>query len=687
MKCLSATALMITLAACGGGGGGGGSSPAVSTGSGSIGPGTSVVVAVPAISLSLVDASGKEVINRQLSQTQAQFLKIVLKENSGVAAPFTRVTITLGSNQAILVPDVSSQLTDASGILQVRIAPSNVTSSGAVQITAAATVQAVPLTQNYDIQITPGTVTFSNLTVSSLTVQRGQSINVGVDVRVNGAVAASNSVAVNFSTGCGAVSPSPALVDTSGRATAVIQTNNTGSCVVSASSSGVSSEAASYTVTAPPIAGLQFVSAIPNLIYQRGSTGANTSIVSFRVIDSVGAPVTTGIKVNAALTNTDGDINFCGSPSSTTSGSNGIASFSVCGGTLPTTVQVTATLDPPNAAITTSSNLLTVQTGLPTQRFFDISATKLNFYAGGQFTSKGNNDSVDITVNAADRQGNPVPDGTKIVFVSEGGQINSSGQSSCLIAGGACTVKLIGQEYRPLGSSAVGGDARPGRVTVLAYADGEESFVDTQNANGIFNNRYDPGELFEDLGSPYIDKDESGTFASSYKNLVTNTDEGEAFYPMPAGSTGSVACPTNPNKGVSVAATCNAKWDGYTKVRRQIVIVFSGGEIGQPGLYDATIPIKYRTQAVVSTRAKIEAQLADYDGNPLPAGTALAVEVTPSGGTCTATLFGSEVGSSTEPTVHSVTLDKCAGGEVIIFKATVTSGSSSKISGFSVVVP
>jgi hypothetical protein len=702
-KCLTAAALVMALAGCGGGGGS--SSPTTGTGTGTgTGTTTPVVVAAPTISLSLVDASGKEVTNHLLSQTQPQFLKILLKESSGSAAPYTRVTLTLGSPQAVLVPNVISQLTDATGLLQVRIAPADVTSSGAVQVTAAATVEAVSLTQNYDLQITPGTVSLSNVSVSSLTVQKGQSVNVGVDVKVNGVAASSNSVAVTFSTGCGTVSPAPALVDASGRATAVIQTSNTGACVVSASSSGISSEPASYSVTAPPIAGLQFVSAIPNLIYQKGSTGANTSIVRFKVIDSVGAAVTTGVKVNASLTNTDGGINFCGSPSSVISGTDGIALFSVCGGTLPTTVQVTATLDDPNAGISTSSNLLTVQTGLPTQRFFDIAATKLNFYAGGYFTNRFNGETTDITVNAADRQGNPVPDGTKIVFVSEGGQINSSGQSSCLIAGGACTVKLIGQDYRPMGSNALNGDPRPGRVTVLAYADGEEYFIDKQDAKtGFYNNRYDDDELFEDLGLPYIDKDESGALVSAYTNLVTRTNDGEIFYPLPVGATGSVACPSNSNEGLSVEATCNGRWDGLTKVRRQIVIVFSGNEIGQPGLkslanpdgYDTSIPEKYRTQFYkntdtdksIYTRNKITVQLADHDGNPLPVGTSLSVEVISSGGTCTATLLDNQIGNSIEPTQHSVKLDKCAGGEAVIFKVTVTGGSSSKLSSLTVTVP
>lgn len=691
-KYLSVTALAIALVACGGGGGSSGTSSGTGTGTGTTTPTT---VAAPSMSLTLVDATGKEVTDHLLSQTQAQFLKILVKDSKGSAVPYTRVTVTMGSSQAVLVPNVSSQLTDVAGVLLVRIAPADVSSSGAVQVTAAAMVEAVSLTQNYDLQITPGTVSLSGLAVSSTTVQKGQSINVVVDVKVNGVAATSNSVAVTFSTGCGTVSPASALVNAAGQANAVVQTNSTGACVVSASSSGVSL-VTGYTVTAPPIAGLQFVSAIPSLIYQTGSVGANTSIVNFKVIDSVGAAVTTGVKVNASLTNTDGGINFCGSPSSITSGSDGIASFSICAGTLPTTVQVTATLAPPNAAISTSSNLLTVQTGLPTQRFFDIAATKLNFYAGGHFTTKLNGNSVGITVNAADRQGNPVPDGTKIVFVSEGGQINFAGQSSCLIANGACTVLLIGQDYRPMGSTAVNGEPRPGRVTVLAYADGEEYFIDTKDANGIYNNRYDIGELFEDLGSPYIDKDESGAFVSSYKNLVTNTDDGETFYPMPAGSTGSTACPGNSNAGLSVSATCNGKWDGYTKVRREIVIVFSGGEIGQPGDwspstnpdgYDPSIPLIYRTQVIAQSRTEIAVQLADKDGNPLPAGTAVSVEVSPSSSTCTATLFETEVGSTTEPTGHSVRLEKCSGGEVIIFKATVTAGSGSLISRFSVKVP
>jgi hypothetical protein len=647
------------------------------------------------MALTFVDSAGTEITTHVLSQTQTQFLKIVLKNAAGAAVPFARVQVALDASGAVLVPISGTQLTDQLGTVLMRVSPASVNSSGTVRATATASVDATALSQSYDLQINAGSVGLSAVSVTPASVQRGQSVNVSVNVTVNGATAPSNSVAVTFSTACGTVSPSTALVDSSGKASAVVQTTSSGNCTVDGSVNGLTTSPATYTVTSPPITGIQFVSATPNLLYQSGSVGATTSIVSFKVIDSVAAGVQ-GVSVNASLTNADGGIGFCGSPASGTSGADGTVTFSVCSGTLPATVQVRAELAS-NAAVFTNSNLLTVQTGLPTQRFFDISANQLNFYAGGYFTSKFNGNSVTISVFAADRQGNPVPDGTKIIFVSEGGQINSAGVSSCLIASGRCSVTLVGQDYRPMGSNTVGGDPRPGRVTVLAYTDGEESFIDTNN-----DNRYNKindvvngvtvtsNELFEDLGALYLDKDENQLFDLAYKNLITNTDEGEFVYPMPAGSIGTSACPTNSNIGLSKQVTCNGAWDGLTKVRRSIVIIFSGGEIGQPGTYDASIPAAKQTKVVSSSRGAISVLLADLDGNPLPADAALSVEViAPTGDTCAATLLGTQIGSSTEPTLHVATLKDCAGGgvETVRFKVAVTAGSSNKASALDVTVP
>lgn len=663
-----AIALGLGLVACGGGGG----NPGTSSGQVVVTP----PPATPTMSLSLVDAAGVVLNSPNLSQTQSQFLKVGLKDAAGSAVPNTRVTITLESSIAVLVPS-TGQLTDSSGFSQFKVQPANVTSAGVVLATAEATVNGAALTKTMDLQISSGSVELSGLSVTPQSVQKGQSVNVKVSVVVNGKPAASNSVAVEFTSSCGLATPAQAVVDSAGQASAVIQTTAQGDCSLSATAAGKTA-LGGYVVTAPPVTGLQFVAASPSVIYQKDSPGANTSLVTFKVIDSIGDPVS-GVSVTASLTNTDGGTNFCGSPTTATSGTDGQVAFSVCGGTLPATVQVRAALAASPAKFT-DSNILTIQTGLPTQRFFDISATKLNFWVGGYFTGKFNGNKTSISVFAADRQGNPVPNGTPITLVAEGGQLNTSGLSSCIVTDGRCTVDLIGQDYRPMGSNATGGDPRPGRVTVLAFADGEEYFID-----GNFNNRYDSGELFEDLGSPYLDKDESLDFAASYKNLVTLTDEGEVTYPIPAAALGTKACPTNSSIGLSAALTCNGTWDRLTKVRRAMTIVFSGNAIGVPGFYDESIPVDKRTQTISASKSGITVQLADYDGNPLPVASSVAAEVQKVNpdGECTATLFGSAIPNTTEPSWHSVSLEKCDSGDTVLFTVTVEDIKS----GYAVKVP
>jgi hypothetical protein len=684
--------LSFVISSCGGGGGsasstGSSGTAGTSTSSGS----TTTTSTTGSVTLTLVDQAGSVITGRTLSQTQQQFLKVVIKDGKGVVAPLSTVKVTADDKLVTVTPS-GGLLTDNFGVALFRIAPASVTSSGVVTVSVASTVNTIALVQTIDLQINPGTIELGTLTLNPTVLQRGQSLNVSANVLLNGAAATSNSVSVVFSTTCGTVSPASALVDATGKATAVVQTTIQGDCSVTATAGGKSASS-TYKVTAPPIAGLQFVKATPTTIYQIGSTGANTSIVQFMVIDTVGGPVS-GIAVTASLSNVDGGINFCNSPSTATSGADGIVAFSVCAGTLPTNVQVKASLvDTPTVA--TSSNILTVQTGLPTQRFFSLSASQFNVYAGAGYTDTFDGNSVSINLYAADRQANPIPNGTPITFVAEGGQINSANLSSCIIKDGGCTVKLIGQNYRPWGSVPIAGqprpaDARPGRVTVLAYADGEESFIDSNN-----NNRYDAGELFEDLGIPFMDKNENFGFDPAYKNLDIGTNEGEVTYPVPVSAIGSAACPTNSNMGLSVAGTCNGKWDGLTKVRSTLTIVFSGGEVCQPASYDAnggTIPTDKRTQLISASKDAIVVQLADCNGNPLPADAQLAVTVkqapaTPDG-QCSATFIGSVIGSTTEPTTPRVAnLTKCTGGELVSFNVTVTAGSGSKVTGFNVTVP
>lgn len=695
-------------AACGGGGvvagavadaDKNGGSSATTTPSGS-GTGTGTPTTPTAMKLELVDAQGNVLASPTLSQTSERYLKVTAPNLQA----YKRVEIKLDNALAVITPSSGTQLSSASGVALLAISPAGLVSNGVVRATATVAADGGDVSKQLDLQVQPASVALTAVSAAPATVQLGQAVTVSVNASVDGAAARANSLSVSFSSTCGTVTPASAPVDASGKATAVIQTATVGNCTVSAAAAGLALPlSAAYAVTNTPVLGINFVKVDPQVIYFKESVGPRTAWVTFKVFDANGRAVA-GQRVNAAMVTPAEAADFCGvqSPSAISSATGEVA-FAVCSRYLPSSVQVRATLD--GSEVHTSSNLLTVQTGMPSQRFFDLAADKLNFHAGAGFTDRYNGLSVSITAFAADRHGNPVPDGTPVVFVSEGGQINTGGLSSCVIRGGSCSVNLIGQDYRPWGSSV--GDPRPGRVTVLAMADGEEHYVDT-NSNG----KYDTGEPIEDLGLPFLDKDEDGVYSPAYKNLSpSSTDESDVIYP---GVGGDRACTAGPNAGLSVAKTCNGTWNGYglmpdgsnyspTKVRRSIVVVFSGGDIGYPnaqdpavcqhtvatGSYDATIPKGYRTQVLTCSRTGMRVQLADRNGNPLPADAALSVTVrkTKVDGQCVASLGNGStvIGNSTNPTQHDVTLTSCVAGDIV--DLTVKTADGSRTSTFSVTVP
>jgi hypothetical protein len=85
-------------------------------------------------------------------------------------------------------------------------------------------------------------------------------------------------------------------------------------------------------------------------------------------------------------------------------------------GTLPTPVRVSATIV--GSAITTVSSNLSVAVGLPSQINFSLSQGIRNIEG---YNIDGTPNTYQII--AADRSGNPIPEGTSINFVAEGGQV------------------------------------------------------------------------------------------------------------------------------------------------------------------------------------------------------------------------------------------------------------------------
>ncbi len=619
------------LAACGGGGGAGDSPFGNGSGGGAGGGGTGSDTDAPSIVLSLEDAGGTAISPPALTGSQNAVAVIRLLDATGAGVPNTLVTVS--GTGLTLTPATGQTITDASGVARVQVRASDPFASGATSLRATGNVAGTVVNGALDVALGAATAELGTLTVSSTTVPAYQTIQVSVAATVG--TQAAVQVPVTFTASCGEFDPVTATTDSSGIARTAYrnQASSSASCSgpqTLTATAGTSTADATVTAVAPTAANLVFVSATPSRIYLAGSPGVSQSLLKFKLVDSNNNPVQ-GENVRLSLTLRPPGV-YLGSTAGTTSlvqptSSDGSVEVAVNAGTQPGPVQVEAVLTS-NTAIKNVSNNLAVASGLPVQRAFSLSVETFNIEAL-------NEDGVttDITLRIADRLGNPVPDGTTVNFVAEGGQVvascNTTGASQNNVAG--CTVTLSSQNPRPA----------DGRVTVLAWAQGEENFTD---AGTPTNNVYDSGEAFDDLGQAFLDKNENSVYDVGSDVTVGSQP-------------GSQACPGGAQ---SVPNTCDGAW-GSALVRASAVITFSGSN---PELSNQSGP-----SISGLDRCEYVFTVSDENGNPMPAGTTLAVSGTSGGNldpTVNATFagFGREGDkvpntSQSGGTVHSAVFTKC----------------------------
>ncbi len=233
------------------------------------------------------------------------------------------------------------------------------------------------------------------------------------------------------------------------------------------------------------------------------------AIVKFIVRDINGNPLA-GQTVDFSLSNVDGGIDL--NISQDTSDSDGLVQTSVNGGSIQTSVRVKASFTPVGGTeISTLSNVLVISTGLPDQDSFGFINITKNPEA---FNIDGSR--VGLEVILGDHFNNPVPDGTPVNFLTNGGLIDAS----CLTTNSRCIAQWTSAPPHPA----------DGRVTILATTVGEESFHDT-NSNG----RFDDGELAikDDLPEAFIDTDSNNSFGTGTE--VFRDFDGNRQYDTPSG--------------------------------------------------------------------------------------------------------------------------------------------------------
>jgi hypothetical protein len=365
------------------------------------------------------------------------------------------------------------------------------------------------------------------------------------------------------------------------------------------------------TVAAPAVGSIQFVSAQPTSIALRGTGGVGrqeTSLVTFRVVDVGGNPIG-GRVVNFALNTNAGGLTI--TPSSATSDATGLAVTTVSAGTVSTPVRVTASTTSAGQTLSTQSDQLSVSTGVAAQGGFSLSVSTPNIEGWDIDGTR-----TLLTARLADRFSNPVPDGTVVNFTSAGGSIGST----CTTVAGACTSTLTSQKFRTTN----------GRVAILAYAIGEESFTD-RNGNGWFD--ISPTDELFDLNGGSTDLPEAWLDNKEKNNELAYTDEpfidfnNNGIYNRPNGRFDGVSC--DDTLGANRSAQNSCARDPVTgtqirsiHVRGRLAVLFSGSSASiTPSR--TSVPLGTCTPSIVFTPTEepVVVTISDARGNVMPAGT------------------------------------------------------------------
>lgn len=563
--CIAVAAL---LTACGGGGGNPGGTGTVNPGNpGNPGGGTPTT---PVLTLALVDSTGNS--TNSLSGAQAGTLRATVKTAAGAAVANAVVTFTPSDNALVEITPPSA-LTDSTGVAVTTVKPASVTSAGALSITANSVINGATATGAVNLAVGAAPLTVGSLSLTpapSGPVPAFSTVQVNIPVTSGGqpATSVSGLTLTSLCVGDGTATLVQGSLN-NGIQTATYTNKGClrGSDTITASI-GNSSQSVSLAVSPADIGAITFVGSNLNgaSIVLKGSGGlgrSESAQLTFKVVDQHNTGLA-GVDVTFKATTTTGGLTV--SPTKATTDAQGNVSTVVSSGTIPTPVRVVAEASRGGSTISGLSDTLTISTGLPIQRSMSMSSNSYNIEGWNT-----DNETATVTVLMADQYGNPVSDGTAINFVTEGGAIGSAQQGACTTTGGGCSVTFRSQEFRPTN----------GRVTVLAYAQGIEDFVDV-NGDGQYscaNPVISSGTVYR----PLIDQCASG--GESY------TDLGDAFLDTgllgptsgvtPVDTFDGVFHPDAPNRDlpfpydhVGYRSTGDARW-GITYIRRSVEITFS----------------------------------------------------------------------------------------------------------------
>ncbi|CAN7254405.1 Ig-like domain-containing protein [Massilia sp. LjRoot122] len=638
----AAGTLACLLAACGGGGDGGDGcrtldgtrNSALPSCTAAAGPGTPAAPAALApLVVTLTDAAGAA--TTMVTPNAPATVKALVKDGNGNPVQNVAVRFTSTDASAVMVPTAGSALTDASGMASIKLGTGS--QAGAFTVTATASRDGANATGSVSYAVAFPKLTMSTLSVSPTPLPAGATARLSVTL-LDGGTPFAPAQSVSFTSPCAAAGKaeiSSPVTTIGGVATTSYVDKGCGAPdVVTASTilAGASTtQTATVSVEAALPGQLAFVSALPQNISLKGTGGAGrqeSSTVVFKLRDRNGNPLS-GQRIDFSLTTTVGGLSL--NPASSTTGADGTASTTVAGGTVNTPVRVIATV--PGTAITTMSDQLVVSTGVPDQNSFTLATEIFNVEGMNVSGCPAPTGSL-VTVRLADHFNNPAPDGTAVSFTAEGGTIDGSCLTglvnTTLTDGtvvqqkgipGSCTVRFCAANPRPA----------DGRVTVLAYALGEESFDDAAGTNIYFDEAKD---AFQDLGEPFRNdraithRNANANWAPDANWIPARTTAG----PDDGWSSGNAARGTNE---IFIDSNASGGWDSkgdgvyngvlkqpvgatrlVTHVRSALVQVMSTSTAAITSLGPQSVALSHCVHGTPFVNTAVTLQLAIRDTNP-----------------------------------------------------------------------
>ncbi|MCU4339050.1 autotransporter outer membrane beta-barrel domain-containing protein [Acinetobacter dispersus] len=510
---LSAITVSVLLASCGGGGGGYYGSTGDNSSSGgnnngsSGGNGQTPITAVNIGNISLTDSNGNTVTTITNQGVTAQ---VVVKDGNGKGISGAVVTFT-GSNMVFGTTNATA-LTNAEGVATISIMPTDPTITGIYALSATAVYNNVTsAAANLSIVFSKQDVVISNMLAASKALESGGSTLLSL-VTQDSKGNYQNNVAVNFTADCGSFSNSSVTSSNQGNiATTYYAFDSKGNLCdgnqeIRATTSTGATNSTSVSIAQAIATSVIYTTKEPVQLGINASGSSSSGQIEFTVYSN--GTVLKNQDVTVSLEKAPTDLNFIrlGNRTAQTvkSDSAGKVTVTLYPGNIPGPVEIKASL--PNGLSALSKNV-TVTTGRATQKSFSLSTSKQSLQ-----TDK-DGDIATITAMLADRNSNSVPDGTVVNFVAEGGKVDGS----CKTVDGECSVNLRTQNPRPAN----------GRVTVLAYVEGDKSYTD-RDGDGVYTPISAGGTdtLDNNIGNFFRDDNENATYDSSngeflYKRVAT----------------------------------------------------------------------------------------------------------------------------------------------------------------------